>query len=112
MLNFNRIYSSGGLLIGLLLICCVARADLPSGYSVLETINYEYDAEGNRIVRGATVTGVPETPIGAQYDSGNRLTQITLKGQGPNGSDTVCTLAYDANGNLTAKTCSTSGGGG
>lgn len=91
----------------LLCVSFAARADIPAGYSVLETITYSYDDSGNRISKGATVSGTPETPIEAQYDTGNRLTQLTLKGQGLNGTDLVCALGYDPNGNLSTKACGT-----
>lgn len=89
----------------LLLSSFSAKADIPAGYSVLETITYSYDVNGKRIARGATVSGTPETPIEAQYDSGNRLTQLVLKSLGPNGTDLTCTLDYDPNGNLNTKIC-------
>ena len=89
----------------LLLASFTAHADIPPGYSILESLTYEYDEAGNRIARDATISGVPETPIEAQYDAGNRLIQLVLKGQGSNGIDLTCMLAYDPNGNLQRKTC-------
>jgi RHS repeat-associated protein len=74
---------------------------LRSDGSVIETIDYAYDANGNRISKALGIGSVPETPFTALYDEANRMTQITLR---PNTADAkTYALAYDLNGNLTTK---------
>lgn len=70
--------------------------------SLIDRITYQYDANGRRI---AKTTGLPsnnETPITGTYDQANRMTSVTFTGTGE-----TCVLDYDANGNLTTKTCPT-----
>ncbi len=68
--------------------------------SLIDRIVYQYDANGRRI---AKTTGLPsndETPITGTYDQANRMTSVTFTSTGE-----TCALGYDANGNLTTKTC-------
>jgi len=70
--------------------------------SLIDRITYQYDANGRRI---AKTTGLPsnnETPITGTYDQANRMTSVTFTSTGE-----TCVLDYDANGNLTTKTCPT-----
>jgi RHS repeat-associated protein len=61
--------------------------------TVIETVSYTYDANGNRITRNRTQLGsVPETPFTATYDVNNRM--LTYNGQ---------PLTYDDNGNLISR---------
>jgi YD repeat-containing protein len=71
---------------------------------LIDSIAYQYDANGRRI---AKTTGLPsnnETLITGTYDQANRMTSVTFAGIPP-GTGETCTLGYDANGNLTAKVC-------
>jgi RHS repeat-associated protein len=63
------------------------------GATVLGTLTYSYDANGNRTVMGGTwaATGLPQPVASATYDAANR--QVTFGG---------LTLSYDLNGNLTS----------
>jgi RHS repeat-associated protein len=73
--------------------------------SPIETINYSYDANGNVAVKEQGVDSAPETPFSAQYDNGNRLTQITFHPGSANAAS--YDLAYDAAGYLVRKSHST-----
>ena len=58
--------------------------------TIIETVSYTYDDNGNRITWNRTQLGsVPETPFTATYDANNRM--LTYNGQ---------PLTYDDNGNL------------
>jgi RHS repeat-associated protein len=81
-------------------------AYLRSSGGLIEQIDYTYDANGQRLARSAIgEAGNAETPFTASFDAANRLTQITLKGTLPNGTDDLCTLAYEDTGNLQTKSC-------
>jgi RHS repeat-associated protein len=69
--------------------------------SILETIDYAYDPNGNRILKSLSTASVPETPFTALYDEANRITQVTLR-PGTVQAKTYA-LSYDENGNLTTK---------
>jgi RHS repeat-associated protein len=56
------------------------------------TIQYTYDAVGNRLTRNSTTTAVPSASY--TYDANDRLTTVS-GGSGPT------SMAYDANGNTT-----------
>ncbi len=61
-----------------------------SNGTVIESLAYTYDENGNRLTRNRTQLGsVPETPFTATYDANNRM--LTYNGQ---------PLTYDDNGNL------------
>ena len=71
--------------------------------SLIEQIDYGYDAKGQRIAKTALNNngmGASETPMQASYDVANRLTSLTLNIQGVT---KTYLLSYDANGNLTQK---------
>ncbi len=63
---------------------------------------YAYDANGNRTEKRLGTDSLAETPMQASYDVGNRLTRIVLHPGTPN--EKTYDLAYDEEGNLTAKT--------
>ena len=66
---------------------------IKSSNTVLETVSYTYNENGNRITRNRTQLGsVPETPFTATYDANNRM--LTYNGQ---------PLTYDDNGNLVSR---------
>lgn len=68
--------------------------------SLIERIDYAYDANGRRIAKTRLDgSSVPETPFTAEYDAADRLTRITLTA-----SNETYDLAHDAHGNLTRKT--------
>jgi RHS repeat-associated protein len=70
---------------------------------VIERIEYDYDAGGQRVARRATGNlSADETPMSAEYDAADRLTALTLNPGQPN--QVTYALAYDGEGNLTAKT--------
>ena len=69
--------------------------------SILETIDYAYDPNGNRILKSLSTASVPETPFTAAYDEANRMTQITLRPGSPDAQ--TYALSYDENGNLSTK---------
>ena len=74
--------------------------------TVIEQIDYEYDARGSRTKRStlSNPTNAPqETPYAASYDVADRMTAITLKGTGANNTDETYNLTYDNLGNLTQK---------
>jgi RHS repeat-associated protein len=61
--------------------------------TVIDTLNYDYDLIGNRLVRGrSALNSVQETGFSATYDAQNRM--LTYNGK---------TLTYDENGNLTQR---------
>jgi RHS repeat-associated protein len=68
------------------------------GGSVLGTLTYTYDANGQRIATGGTwaATGLPQPMSAATYDAANR--RVTFGD---------LTLTYDLNGNLTSDGSST-----
>lgn len=68
----------------------------------IETIQYAYDANGNRTEKRLGGDSLRETGFDAQYDEANRLTRITLN-PGAAGEKTY-ELLYDAAGNLTTRT--------
>ncbi len=72
--------------------------------TVIETIAYTYDANGNRISKTNGSASVQETPFTAIYDMANRMTNLTLTGTGE-----TFTLTYDDNGNLVQKQGAASG---
>ncbi len=75
-----------------------------AGEQLIEQIDYQYDARGQRIGRTTlnhNGTGLSDTPMQATYDAANRMTAMTLKLPG---GDKRYELTYDANGNLTSKT--------
>jgi RHS repeat-associated protein len=67
--------------------------------SVIETIAYTYDANGQRTSKSSSNSSVQETPFAATYDAANRMTSLTLTGTGQ-----TFDLTYDNNGNLLTKT--------
>jgi RHS repeat-associated protein len=74
---------------------------LKTDASLIEQIDYTYDALGQRISKSLlNGSGAPETPMSASYDSANRMTQVTLSTAG--GTSTY-SLTYDDNGNLVKK---------
>ncbi|CAB1369747.1 RHS repeat-associated core domain-containing protein [Denitratisoma oestradiolicum] len=75
----------------------IAKAD----GTPLETLDYQYDADGKRIQKNSGGSSQPETPMAASYDQANRLTQLTLNPNTPNAK--TYTLSYDPQGNLTRK---------
>tara|TARA_R110000850_G_scaffold259265_1_gene386071 strand:- start:530 stop:7315 length:6786 start_codon:yes stop_codon:yes gene_type:complete len=46
--------------------------------SLIEAVDYQYDANGQRIVKASGQPGGAETPMQAQYDAADRMTQVTL----------------------------------
>ena len=77
--------------------------------TVLDKLTYGVDARGNRIGKNqqGSTPATNETATVAQYDAGNRLTSLTLKGTGPlvdgQPTDETFVLSYDLNGNMTKK---------
>jgi len=67
--------------------------------TLIETIAYTYDANGNRTSKTSGAANAPETPFSASYDQANRMTSLALTATGQS-----FTLAYDDNGNLATKT--------
>ncbi|MDP1781415.1 MAG: RHS repeat-associated core domain-containing protein, partial [Hydrogenophaga sp.] len=79
------------------------RNEGQSGEQLIEQIDYQYDAKGQRT--GKTTlnnhgAGGQETPMTATYDAANRMSAVTLTIGGQSES---YTLTHDANGNLTTK---------
>lgn len=72
--------------------------------TILDTINYTYDANGNRLGKDIATESLLETPITATYDDANRMASLTFTASGE-----TCTLGYDDNGNLARKACPTTG---
>jgi RHS repeat-associated protein len=70
--------------------------------TAIETVNYAYDAAGQRISKATGSPSRQETPIAATYDEANRLTSIVMNGE-------TFSLSYDANGNLVSKSGPVSG---
>ncbi len=69
--------------------------------SLIETITYAYDANGQRVLKNLGTASVPETPVSATYDAANRMSGITLF---PNTAGAKAySLAYDDHGNLVTK---------
>ena len=74
--------------------------------TVIDQIDYTYDAAGQRISKSMlNGNSVPETPMTATFDAGNRMQTITLNPGKP--EQKIYTLTYDNNGNLTKKQLST-----
>ena len=73
-----------------------------SDNTLIETLAYAYDANGERIQKDSGATSLRETGFNAQYDEANRLTQLTLDPGAANAK--TYALAYDENGSLVAKT--------
>ncbi|MFO0147156.1 MAG: RHS repeat-associated core domain-containing protein [Betaproteobacteria bacterium] len=71
--------------------------------SVLERIEYDYDAAGQRIARRSTAgsLSIDETPLTAEYNAADRLTALTLNPG--TAQQKQYTLSYDGEGNLTGK---------
>ncbi len=67
--------------------------------TVIETIAYTYDANGNRLSKLSGASSIQETGITATYDAANRLSKLTLTA-----TNQSFVLGYDDNGNLTTKT--------
>jgi len=63
--------------------------------TIIETIVYGYDANGNRTTKTSGSANLAETAFTASYDAANRMTSLTLTGTGQSFD-----LAYDDNGNL------------
>ena len=79
------------------------RAEGTAGEQVIEQIDYQYDAKGQRTGKTSlnnNSVGQGETPMTATYDSANRMTAIALTA---GGASKTYTLSYDLNGNLTQK---------
>ena len=73
-----------------------------SDQTIIEQIQYAYDANGNRTEKRLGGDSLRETGFDAQYDEANRLTRLTLN-PGAAGEKTY-ELLYDAAGNLTSRT--------
>ena len=74
--------------------------------TVIDQIDYTYDAAGQRISKTMlNGNSVPETPMTATFDAGNRMQTITLNPGKP--EQKLYNLTYDNNGNLTKKQLST-----
>jgi RHS repeat-associated protein len=69
-----------------------------SDSTVIETVAYTYDGNGNRLKRTSGAASTQETPITATYDAANRMTALTLTATGQ-----TFDLAYDTTGNLISK---------
>jgi RHS repeat-associated protein len=71
--------------------------------TLIERIEYDYDAAGQRIARRSTAASLStdETPMAAEYDTADRLTALTLHPGTP--QEKRYTLSYDGEGNLTTK---------
>lgn len=76
--------------------------------SRIDKIVYAYDARSQRtsktLLSASTRT---ETPMTAEYDAADRMSSITLRPGRPDAQS--CTLSYDANGNLSEKSCGAAG---
>jgi RHS repeat-associated protein len=73
-----------------------------TGSTVIDRIQYTYDANGQIIQRDSlNALGKDETPYTAIYNAANRLTQITLNPGTANQAS--YSLMYDASGNLIQK---------
>src|SRR6266513_524862 len=68
--------------------------------SVIEVVEYTYDANGQRTVKTGSA-GVQDSTFTAGYDAGNRMTSITLNPGTP--SQKTYNLTYDDHGNLVQK---------
>ncbi len=69
--------------------------------TILETIAYSYDANGQRVAKSTGIGSIAETPISASYDQANRMSGITLF---PNTTGAKAySLSYDGHGNLVTK---------
>ncbi len=66
--------------------------------TVLESIAYTYDENGNRVSKTGSTAPLTDTPFTATYDAANRMVSLTLTA----GNQTY-NLSYDDNGNLTQK---------
>ncbi|MEX0744027.1 MAG: RHS repeat-associated core domain-containing protein [Phycisphaeraceae bacterium] len=67
--------------------------------TLIESIAYDYDANGRRVSETKSVNPALETAFSALYDEADRMTSITLSATGQ-----TFLLAYDDDGNLAAKT--------
>ena len=77
-----------------------------SDNTLIDQIDYTYDAAGQRISKTMlNGNSVPETPMTATFDAGNRMQTITLNPGKP--EQKIYTLTYDNNGNLTKKQLTT-----
>src|SRR6266704_2212876 len=69
--------------------------------TILETIAYSYDANGQRVAKSTGIGSIAETPISASYDQANRMSGITLF---PNTTGAKAySLSYYGSGNLVTK---------
>ena len=69
--------------------------------TLIESLSYGYDQNGNRIEKTTGIGSVPETAFSAPYDPANRMSEITLNPGTANAK--TYALSYDLNGNLTGK---------
>jgi RHS repeat-associated protein len=69
--------------------------------SIIETVSYTYDANGQRRSKSVGTASVAETPITAMYDEANRVNSFTLN-PGTTGATTY-NLTYDDHGNIVRK---------
>ncbi|WP_168921606.1 RHS repeat-associated core domain-containing protein [Polaromonas vacuolata] len=86
------------------------KAQGTASEQLIEQIDYQYDAAGQRIAKttlNGNGTGSQDTPMRASFDAANRMRSITFTGTGTGtstgSSDTSYSLSYDQNGNLTQK---------
>ena len=69
--------------------------------SLIDAVDYQYDANGQRIVKATGQSSVAETPMQAEYDAADRMTQITLfPGRA---EEATYRLEYDSEGTLIRK---------
>lgn len=69
--------------------------------SVLERIEYTYDANGQRVLKASGTPALADTPFAASYDAANRMSAIIL--HPGTAAEKTYTLTYDDHGNLAQK---------
>jgi RHS repeat-associated protein len=84
------------------------KAQGTANEQLIEQIDYQYDAAGQRIAKttlNGNGTGTQDTPMRASFDAANRMRSITFTGTSAStgSSDISYSLSYDQNGNLTQK---------
>lgn len=69
-----------------------------SDASLIEALDYQYDAKGQRILKAAGQSSVPETPMEAEYDVADRMTHLTLFPS--TAAEATYLMQYDIEGRL------------
>ena len=82
-------------------LACTRNAEGRAEAALVEAIDYEYDAKGQRTARHSGLASVAETPFEAEYDAADRMRAVTLHPD--TGHAVRYRLQYDANGRLVEK---------